>query len=229
MLFQGQLFATTLVDCLHTRINTWTLPVVSSFNFVYCGCELQWILLNVATMFSTFSHVKRLSRLSEHPFLITILVYTLYIHVYGMSISKPTDLIVPFWQGNFPQESMLPTSRNKTETVKKFLWYTTVHHCETKYCRNSAKSKTDAETDRAGSEDDDSDPDDETVVTVSTDVATRCSVQLLQQYFIKQGFHDAHHASLDVSTTNLSGKLLPNEADSPGLAYAIVITCATCI
>ena len=48
-----------------------------------------------------------------------------------------------------------------------------------------------------GSEDEDSDPDDETVDEV-THVAAKDFVQILQQYFVEQGFNDAHHAALDM-------------------------------
>ena len=48
-----------------------------------------------------------------------------------------------------------------------------------------------------GSEDEDSDPGDETVVQI-THTAARCSIQLLQQHFVEEGFSDSHHTALDM-------------------------------
>ena len=49
---------------------------------------------------------------------------------------------------------------------------------------------------KEGSEDEDSDPDEEVVKT--TYAAAKHSIQLLQQYFVEQGISDAYHAAIDM-------------------------------
>ena len=76
-----------------------------------------------------------------------------------------------------------------------------------------------------GSEDKDSDSDNGMVTVVKITHATaRRSVQTLQQYFIKQGFIDAHHTDLDKCWCSFEKSSFSNEVDYSGLIFTSVTT-----
>ena len=66
-------------------------------------------------------------------------------------------------------------------------------------------------------------------VAKTTHAAARCSVQLLQRYFLKQGISNAGHTAID---TNADKGKCQNEADYSILFYLTFVmnlyTCTTC-